>query len=179
MTSSDFDLVKLWPFLMKKESNFCTFLQIYVWLFQQNMAGTLLGVRRTLSVNMTSMTLTLGIGSHFKGEKIAFFTLFSTNKAKIGMELIFVMSCEFFWNFSVFTCRSNMKCGTYMFLIALKAPPPLETKCVWSLWLLWALILQRFLRYFVYTYLGWSWSAVQIFGLIAVFLHFSLTPSLF
>ena len=39
--------------LNKKNNFFCNFLKIYFWLFQRNLAGTLLGVRGTLSVNLT------------------------------------------------------------------------------------------------------------------------------
>ena len=59
-------------------------------LSQRNVVGTLLGVRSTLSGNVTSNDLGLGKWRPFKGEQIAFL------QAQNGVKLFVMVSGDFF-----------------------------------------------------------------------------------
>ena len=50
--------------ILHRKITFLHFSPNLIWLFQRNLVGKLLGVKGTLSVNLTS---TLGNGGHFKG----------------------------------------------------------------------------------------------------------------
>ena len=66
------------------------------WVFQQNLVGTLLGVRGTLSTNLTSNDLDLQKWRPFEMSEIAFYYFFWTNKPQNGMKLFYMVSGGFF-----------------------------------------------------------------------------------
>ena len=70
-----------------EKSTLLHFSPILYWLLQQNLVGTLLGLRGTMSVNWTSNDLYFGKWQPFSGSETRFFALFSNSILVIPAKL--------------------------------------------------------------------------------------------